>query len=138
VHDLDHPDHSLGSDDTWAGRGQLRVVFGTHNELLLSGDYGRFDGVPLTYAKPIAAKPGYSFDSPASLWAVRTSHLALGENTQQGGSAKLAIRLNDATMLNSLTAYRKSNHRFVVDGDATELPLQTVDVPDLSARSHRS
>ena len=59
VKDLDHPDHSLGSDDTWAGRGQLRVVFGTHNELLLSGDYGRFDGVPLTYAKPIAAKPGY-------------------------------------------------------------------------------
>ena len=22
VHDLDHPDHSLGSEDTWAGRGQ--------------------------------------------------------------------------------------------------------------------
>ena len=29
VTDLDHPDHSLGSEDTWAGRGQLRVVFGT-------------------------------------------------------------------------------------------------------------
>ena len=57
VKDLDHPDHSLGSEDTWAGRGQLRVVLGTHSELLLSGDYGRFDGVPLTYAKPIAAKP---------------------------------------------------------------------------------
>ena len=41
VNDLDHPDHSLGSEDTWAGRGQLRVVFGTHSELLLSGDYGR-------------------------------------------------------------------------------------------------
>ena len=44
VKDLDHPDHSLGSEDTWAGRGQLRVVLGTHGELLLSGDYGRFDG----------------------------------------------------------------------------------------------
>ena len=133
VKDLDHPDHSLGSDDTWAGRGQLRVVFGTHNELLLSGDFGRFDGVPLTYAKPISAKPGYKelFDSPASLWAVRTSHLALGENTQQGGSAKLAIRVNDATMLTSLTAYRKSNHRFFIDADLTELPLQANDVRDL-------
>ena len=44
VKDLDHPDHSLGSEDTWAGRGQLRVVFGTRGELLVSGDYGRFDG----------------------------------------------------------------------------------------------
>ena len=56
VKDLDHPDHSLGSEDTWAGRGQLRIVLGTRSELLLSGDHGRFDGIPLTYAKPIAAK----------------------------------------------------------------------------------
>ena len=70
VNDLDHPDHSLGSEDTWAGRGQLRIVLGTQSELLLSGDYGRFDGVPLTYAKPIAAKPNFvvPFDSPTSLW----------------------------------------------------------------------
>jgi len=131
VKDLDHPDHSLGSEDTWAGRGQLRVVFGTHTELLLSADYGRFEGIPLTYAKPIAAKPGFSFDSPASLWAVRTSHPALGENIQRGGSAKLAIRVSDTTTLNSLTAYRKSNHRFFIDADLTELPLQTNDVRDL-------
>ena len=64
VRDLDHPDHSLGSEDTWAGRGQLRVVLGTHGELLLSGDYGRFDGVPLPYAKPIAAKPGFILRQP--------------------------------------------------------------------------
>ena len=56
VNDVDHPDHPLGSEDTWAGRGQLRIVFGTRSELLLSGDYARFDGIPLTYAKPIAAK----------------------------------------------------------------------------------
>ena len=48
VKDLDHPDHRLGSEDTWAGRGQLRLVLGNKGELLLSGDYGRFDGVPLT------------------------------------------------------------------------------------------
>ena len=49
VNDVDHPDHSLGSEDTWAGRGQLRVVFGKRNELLLSADYARFNGIPLTY-----------------------------------------------------------------------------------------
>jgi iron complex outermembrane receptor protein len=131
VHDLDHPDHSLGSEDTWAGRGQLRFVFGAHSELLLSGDYGRFEGVPLFYAKPIVAKPGFSFDNPTNLWTVRTSHVTSGKNIQQGASAKLTVRLNATTTLTSLTAYRKSNYRFFVDADATELTLQTSDVPDL-------
>lgn len=133
VKDLDHPDHSLGSEDTWAGRGQLRIVFGTQSELLLSGDYGRFDGVPLTYAKPIAAKPTFKdpFDSPTSLWRVRTSDLTSGKNIQQGASAKLAVRLNRTTALTSLTAYRRSNYRFFIDADATELQLQTSDVPNV-------
>ena len=48
VRDLDHPGHSLGSEDTWAGRGQLRIVFAPGSELLLSSDYARFEGVPLT------------------------------------------------------------------------------------------
>ena len=133
VHDLDHPDHSLGSEDTWAGRGQLRIVLGTQSELLLSGDYGRFDGVPLTYAKPIATKPDFNvpFNSPGSLWTVRTSDLTSGKNIQQGTSAKLAVRLNGTTTLTSLTAYRRSNYRFFIDADATELRLQTSDVPDV-------
>jgi iron complex outermembrane receptor protein len=131
VHDLDHPDHSLGSEDTWAGRGQLRIVLGTHSDLLLSGDYGRFEGVPLTYAKPLVAKPGFSFDNPTNLWTVRTSHLTSGKNIQQGASAKLTVRLNATTTLTSLTAYRKSDYRFFIDADATELTLQTSDVPDL-------
>ncbi len=46
VQDLNHPDHRLGSEDTWAGRGQLRLVMGNKGELLLSADYGRFDGFP--------------------------------------------------------------------------------------------
>jgi iron complex outermembrane recepter protein len=129
VRDLDHPDHSLGSEDTWAGRGQLRVVLGMHGELLLSGDYGRFDGVPLPYAKPIAAKPGFIFDSPDSLWAVRTSHLASGKNIQQGASAKLAVRLKGTTTVTSLTAYRKSDTHFFFDPDATELLVATTDAP---------
>jgi iron complex outermembrane receptor protein len=131
VHDLDHPDQSLGSEDTWAGRGQLRVVFGSHSDLLLSGDYSRFDGVPLTYAKPIAAKSGYTFTDLTSLWQVRTSQPSFGKNIQYGASAKLTVRLNPTTTLNSLTAYRKSNYRFFIDADATELALQTSNVPDL-------
>ena len=131
VTDLDHPHHSLGSEDTWAGRGQLRFVFGKDGDLLLSGDYGRSTGVPLTYAKPIAPKPGFSFDSPSSLWAVRTSHVTTGRNIQQGAAGKLTLRLNRTTTLTSLTAYRRSNYRFFIDADATELSLQTSDVPDL-------
>jgi len=129
VKDLDHPDHALGSEDTWAGRGQLRVVLGTHSELLLSGDYGRFDGVPLPYAKPIAAAPGFTFNSPDSLWEVRTSDLASGKNIQQGAAARLAVRLNDTTTVTSLTAYRKSDTHFFFDPDATELLVATTDAP---------
>jgi iron complex outermembrane recepter protein len=131
VRDLDHPGHSLGSEDTWAGRGQLRIVFTPGGELLLSGDYGRFDGVPLTHAKPIAAKPGYSFDNPGSLWTVRTSHPTSGRNLQQGASARLVVPLSATTTLTSLTAYRESDYRFFIDADATELTEQTSDVHDL-------
>ena len=135
MRDLDHPDHSLGSEDTWAGRGQLRLVLGTRSEVLLSGDHGRYEGVPLTYAKPIAAKPGYTFVSPASLWEVRASQLASGKNIQQGGSAKLTVQLNSTTTVSSLTAYRRSNYHVFVDGDATELTLQTTDVPDIQQQA---
>ena len=131
VKDLNHPDHSLASEDTWAGRGQLRVVFGVHHELLLSADYARSDGVPLGYGKAIAAKPGFTFNSPASLWEVRFSDLAIGKNVQRGGSAKLIIQLNDTTTLNSLTAYRQSDNRFFVDADGTELRLGANDLRDL-------
>ena len=131
VQDLDHPDHPLGSVDNWAGRGQVRVVFGPRNELLVSADYGRFDGVPLRESKPILAKPGFSFDNPDSLWAVRASDLASGQNTQKGASAKLTVQLNSTTTLNSLTAYRTSHQRLFADADGTELQLQASDVPDM-------
>jgi iron complex outermembrane receptor protein len=131
VNDLDHPGHALGSEDTWAGRAQLRFVLGRRGDLLLSGDHGRFEGVPLTYAKPIAAKPGFRFDDLAGLWTVRTSHATSGRNIQQGAAARLAVRLSASTTLSSLTAYRKSDYRFFIDADATELLLQTSDVPDL-------
>jgi iron complex outermembrane receptor protein len=131
VRDLDHPDHALGSEDTWAARGKVRVVFGPRSELLLSADSGRFEGVPLHWAKPIAAKPGFTFDSPASLWAVRTSDVTTGRNVQQGASARLTIPVNDTTTLNSLTAWRASRDRFFVDADATELRVTALRLSDV-------
>ncbi len=131
VQDLDHLDHPLGSVDNWAGRGQVRVVFSPRNELLVSADYGRFDGVPLRESKPILAKPGYSFDNPDSPWAVRASDLASGQNTQKGASAKLTVQLNSTTTLNSLSAYRTSDQRLFMDADGTELQLQASEVPDV-------
>ena len=97
----------------------------------MSGDYGRFDGVPLAYAKPIVAKPGFTYDSPSSLWGCARAMSRQGKNTQQGSSARLTVRLNPTTTLTSLTAYRTSDYLFFIDADATELVLQTSDVPDV-------
>ena len=72
---------------------------------------------------------GATFNSPDSLWEVRTSHLASGKNIQQGASAKLAVRLNGTTTVTSLTAYRKSDTHFFFDPDATELLVLTTDAP---------
>ena len=94
VKDLDHPDHSLGSEDTWAGQGQLRVVLGP-GELLLSGDYGRFNGF-LSLCEADRGEAGFTFDSPDSLWAVARAIWPPGD-IQQGASARLAVRLNDTT-----------------------------------------
>jgi iron complex outermembrane receptor protein len=131
VRDLEHPDHALGSEDTWAGRGQLRVVFSPRSELLLSADAGRFAGVPLHWSKPIAAKPGFTFDSPVSLWAVRASDLASGRNIQQGASARLTIPVSARTIVNSLAAWRASDDRFFVDADATELRVSALRLSDV-------
>lgn len=130
VKDLDHPDHPLGGDDTWMARGQLRTVFGKRAEMLVSGDYGRFEGVPLPFAKPIVPRPGEVFDSPESPWQVRTSTLASAKSIQGGAAVRLTWQMTQAVTVASLTAYRRSDDRFVLDRDSTELPVQITDVPD--------
>lgn len=130
VTDVDHPDHSLGSDDTWAGRGQLRFVFGPRSELLVSGDYARSRGTPLTLARPLAAKEGAPpFDIPADFWSVRTSHLAEGRNDQGGAAARLSVQMADSLTLTSLTAYRNADVRFFGDSDTTERRVATASGP---------
>ena len=131
VTDVDHPDHSLGTEDTWAGRGQLRFVFGRRNELLVSGDYSRSRGTPLGLARPLAAKPRADpFDVPADFWSVRTSHLAEGQNDQGGAAARLSIQGANSLTLTSLTAYRNADLRIFVDSDTTEREVATTRVPD--------
>jgi len=132
VRDLNHPDNELGGDDTWAGRGQLRIIFGPRSELLFSADYAHYDAPPLADSKAIAVKPECHcpFDNPSSPWEVRTDYLGFGNNVERGASAHLTIPVAATVTLKSLTAYRKSTDRRAFDLDVTELPLQTIDLPD--------
>jgi iron complex outermembrane receptor protein len=135
VTDVDHPDHSLGSEDTWGGRGQLRFVFGLRSELLLSGDYLRARGTPLGLVRPLARNPDAppsapSFKIPDDFWAVRASHLADGRNDQGGAAARLSVQVADSLTLTSLTAYRNTDLRVFSDSDTTENEVATARVPD--------
>jgi iron complex outermembrane receptor protein len=132
---VDHPDNALGSEDTWAGRAQLRVIIGSRSELLLTADSADLDGTPLFASKPLTAKIGAApFDDRSDLWTVRADVLASGFSTQRGLSARLTMPLGGTTTLNSLTAYRRSDWHAVFDPDATELPLLTTDVRDEQAQ----
>jgi iron complex outermembrane recepter protein len=123
VRDLEHPDHPLGGDDDAAGRGQLRVVFDRRTNLLLSSDVDHQSGIPLTYNKVLAAKPGYEFDNPPDFHDVRSSLPAWNETLHYGASARLTMTLAPATTLVSLTAYRALDYEFVADSDSSELDL---------------
>ena len=125
VHDLDHPDHALGGDDVTAARGQLRFVFNRRTDLLLSSDLDHQNGIPLTFNKVLAVKPGFAIDNPPDLHEVRASALASNRTRQSGASAKLTTALTPSTTLVSLTAYRKLDYEFFVDADITELNLMT-------------
>ena len=123
VRDLDHPDHPLGADDVTAARGQLRIVFDRRMDLVLSGDVDHQDGTPLAFNKALAAKPGFQFDNPPDLHDVRASTLASNRVVHSGASARLTVALTPSTTLQSLTAFRKMDYEFLVDGDVTELNL---------------
>jgi iron complex outermembrane receptor protein len=123
VRDLEHPDRPLGSDDVTAARGQLQVVFDRRTNLLLSSDVDHQGGVPLTYNKVLAAKPGYQFDNPPDFHDVRSSLVSWGDTLHYGASARLTTALTPATTLVSLTAFRALDSEFYADSDSTELDL---------------
>ena len=134
VRDLEHPDRPLGSDDVTAARGQLQVVFDRRTNLLLSTDVDHQGGVPLTYNKVLAAKPGYQFDNPPAFHDVRSALLSWGDTLHYGASARLTTALTPATTLVSLTAFRALDYEFYADSDSTELDLDT-DAPPRAAAS---
>ena len=133
----DRADETLGSEDTWAGRGQLRFVFGARHELLVSGDSSSMRGVPLTLAKPLASGPTIQglpppppIHIPDDFWSVRPNDHAEGRNNQWGTSARLTIRLGDTATLTSVTAYRHGDFRLFLDSDTTEFPRATTRVSE--------
>ncbi len=132
VADVNNPEHSLGSEDTWAGRGQLRFVFRARHELLVSSDYSNARGVPLALARPLARNPNAPpppvipvFDIPGNFWSVRPNDPASGANRQAGASARLTVRLGNTATLTGVTAYRDAAFRLFIDSDTTEWKLAT-------------
>jgi iron complex outermembrane recepter protein len=121
VRDLNHPDHPLGADDVLAARGQLRVVINRRTDLLVSSDVDQQEGTPLTFSKVLEPKPGFQFDNPPDLHDVRASTRASTRVVQSGASARLTAAITPSTTLVSLTAFRKLDYEFLVDGDITEL-----------------
>ena len=126
VRDLDHPDDRLGADDLFSARGQLRAVLSPRTELLFSTDVSDQRGTPLTFNKVLAVKPGFQVSNPSNLHDVRTSTAASARIHQDGASARLTLALTPSTTLVSLTAVRRLDNEFQVDGDVTELALLSV------------
>ena len=128
VRDLDHPNERLGADDVFSARGQLRTVINPRTEFLFSADISDQRGTPLTFNKVLAVKPGFQVDNPFDLHEVRTSTDASARIHQDGASARFTIALTPSTTLVSLTAVRRLDNEFLVDGDITELALLSVHV----------
>ena len=130
VKDLNHPDDRLGADDAFSARGQLRVVFNPRTEVLFSTDVSDQRGAPLTFNKVLAVKPGFQVSNPPDLHEVRTSTNASAHVRQEGASARVTLGLTPSTTLVSLTAVRRLDNEFRVDGDVTELDLLAVHVDE--------
>jgi iron complex outermembrane receptor protein len=123
VRDLQHPDHPLGGEDVIAGRGQLRAIFNTRSELLVSADLTHSDPSPIYYSKILAVKPGFDVDNPPGFYDVRASFASHGRTFQSGASARLTLDLTPSIRLTSLSAFRTLDFDVTVDGDASELGL---------------
>ena len=104
-------------------RPAARRSINRRTDVLLSSDVDHQDGTPLAFNKVLAAKPGFQFDNPPDLHDVRASTLASNRIVHSGASARLTAALTPSTTLVSLTAFRKLDYEFLVDGDITELNL---------------
>jgi iron complex outermembrane receptor protein len=123
VRDLEHPDRPMGGDDVVAGRAQVAAVLGPRASVLVAGDMSRQSGIPLTFSKVLAVKPGFEVDNPADLHEVRASMPVSSSLSQYGASARLTMTLTPATTLVTLTAFRGLDYEFLLDADITELDI---------------
>ena len=123
VRDLNHADQYLGGQDVTAAQGKLRFVINGRNELLWSADVTHQDPTPLTYAKVLAVKPGFTVNNPPGLRDVRTTTPGYSRNLQYGSALRYTAELGPRTMLTSLTAFRKVDYDVLADVDITELDL---------------
>jgi hypothetical protein len=95
------------------------VVFDRRTNLLLSSDADRQGGIPLTFNKVLAVKPGFQIDNPPDRRDVRTSARAWNRTMNYGASARLTTALTPSTTLVSLTAPNARLNSFS-DADITE------------------
>jgi hypothetical protein len=101
----------------------VRAVFGRRTSLLPSTDVDDQNGVPLTFNKALAGKPGFQIDNPPDLHDVRASVEGFGHTRQFGASARLTTALTPSTTLVSLTGYRTLDYEFFVESDTSELDV---------------
>ena len=123
VRDLNHADQYLGGEDVTAALGKLRFLINRRNELLWSTDVTHQDPTPLTYAKVLAVKPGFTVNNPPDLHEVRTTTPGYSRNLQYGSALRYTAELASGTTLTSLTAFRKVDYDVLADLDITELDL---------------
>ena len=134
VEDLTHPDRPLGGTDVAAARAVVRVLFNHRSELRVRGDYSHGDPIPLSYAKVLAVKPGFTVENPSDLHQVRTSTPAGGHSVHGGVSAQFVWQPTPTLVLTSLSAVRQFDYRIRVDNDATELNFS---VANLHEKHHQ-
>jgi iron complex outermembrane receptor protein len=123
VRDLEHADRPLGGVDTTAVIGKLHAILNRRSNLLLTADFAHKDPTPLTYAKVLAVKPGFTVDNPPDLHDVRASAIAANRTLQYGAAARATVQLPGGATLTSLTAFRKLDFDNRNDADITELEL---------------
>ena len=97
VKDLDHPDHPLGSEDTWAGRGQLRLASGPQRIAAVWRLWAIRRGSTHVCQAHRGKAGTSSFDNPSSLWSRSDERSGVREEHPAGccGKADCPIERSD-------------------------------------------
>lgn len=122
--------------DTWAGRGSLRIRPSENVDIVLSGDYSSDRGAPASAVRVLSA------DAPALFFGgtVTNDPYKVNENLrnkvnndQYGFSGRLTWYRGGSTF-KSITAYRHSKYKLILDLDGTQANWFIHD-PDLQSSS---